>query len=61
VLAGFSIRAKGWHWNAWIMLWLSGPMFLTMFFFYPENSAVNTLLRRAKRLRNLTGNLNLQS
>ena len=43
------------------MLWLSGPIFITMFFFYPETSSANILLRRAKRLRKLTGNPNLKS
>jgi DHA1 family multidrug resistance protein-like MFS transporter len=47
VLGGFSIAAENWHWNAWIMLWLSGPMFITMFFFYPKPSSANILLRRA--------------
>jgi DHA1 family multidrug resistance protein-like MFS transporter len=61
VLGGFSIAAENWHWNAWIMLWLSGPVFITMFFFYPEPSSANILLRRAKRLRKLTGNPNLKS
>lgn len=61
VLSGFAIVGKDWHWYAWIMLWLSGPTIITMFFIYPETSSANILLRRAKRLRKLTGNPNLQS
>ena len=41
------------------MLWLSGPVFLAMFFFLPETSADFILLQRAKRLRKLTGRTDL--
>lgn len=40
---------------------MSGPVFLLMFFTLPETSAANILLRRAKRLRKLTGNDKLRS
>jgi DHA1 family multidrug resistance protein-like MFS transporter len=43
------------------MLWLSGPAWLVMFFFLPETSSPNILLRRAKRLRALNGNQNLKA
>ena len=40
---------------------MSGPVFGLMFFFLPETSADNILLRRAQRLRHLTGNANMLS
>ncbi|KAK3634311.1 hypothetical protein LTR56_015345 [Elasticomyces elasticus] len=43
------------------MLWLSGPIWLLMLFLLPETSASNILLRRARRLRHLTGNAQLKS
>ncbi len=43
------------------MLWLSGGSLLFLIFFLPETSALNILVRRAKRLRKITGNENLKS
>ena len=40
---------------------MSGPVFLLMFALLPETSASNILLRRAVRLRKLTGNQALRS
>lgn len=40
---------------------MAGPVFGIMFFFLPETSANNILLRRAKRLRKLTGNPKIHS
>jgi DHA1 family multidrug resistance protein-like MFS transporter len=61
VIAGFSVGPMGWHWFAWEILWLSGPICLLMVFFLPETSADNILLRRARRLRKLTGKAALKS
>lgn len=40
---------------------MSGPVFILMFITFPETSAANILLRRARRLRKLTGNEMLKS
>ena len=40
---------------------MNGPIFVLMFLFLPETSAPNILLRRAQRLRKLTGNSMLKS
>ena len=40
---------------------MSGPIFLLMFIMMPETSGSNILLRRAKRLRALTGRTDLKS
>ncbi|OQO04671.1 hypothetical protein B0A48_09593 [Cryoendolithus antarcticus] len=56
LISGFSVMAEGWRWSLWEMLWLSGPVFIMMLLFLPETSQSNILLRRARRLRKLTGN-----
>lgn len=61
IISGFSVAAKNWRWSMWEMLWMNGPIFLSMFFLLPETSSANILLRRAQRLRKLTGNPNLKS
>jgi DHA1 family multidrug resistance protein-like MFS transporter len=43
------------------LLWLAAPIFVFLFFLLPETSADNILLRRAARLRALTGNPNFKS
>ncbi len=43
------------------MLWLSGPIFLVMFFSLPETSPETILLQRARRLRKLLNKSNLKS
>jgi DHA1 family multidrug resistance protein-like MFS transporter len=40
---------------------MSAPVFLAWFFFLPETSASNILLRRAARLRKVTGNERIRS
>jgi DHA1 family multidrug resistance protein-like MFS transporter len=61
IISGFSVAAKNWRWSMWEMLWLNGPIFLVLFFFLPETSSANILLRRAQRLRKITGDDNLKS
>ena len=59
IISGFSVPAENWRWSLWEILWLAGPTFILMFFFLPETSGPNLLLRRARRLRKLTGNHHL--
>lgn len=61
VLSGFSVAANGWRWSMWELLWMAAPCFIAMFFFLPETSKANILLRRAKRLRKVTNNNRLRS
>lgn len=61
LLSGFAVMNKNWRWSLWEILWMAGPMWLVMFFFMPETSAGTILLRRAQRLRKLTGDVNLKS
>jgi DHA1 family multidrug resistance protein-like MFS transporter len=61
VISGFSVPAETWRWSMWEILWLSGPVLILMILFLPETSSHNILLRRAQRLRKVTGDLQLQS
>ncbi|TVY86920.1 Benomyl/methotrexate resistance protein, partial [Lachnellula willkommii] len=61
LISGFAVTAKGWRWSLWEILWAAGPIFLVMFMLLPETSTPNLLLRRAQRLRKLTGNARLQA
>jgi DHA1 family multidrug resistance protein-like MFS transporter len=61
LLSGFAVTAKGWRWSLWEILWAAGPIFLAMFLCLPETSTPNILLRRAARLRKLTGDNRLKS
>ncbi|EXJ62770.1 hypothetical protein A1O7_03209 [Cladophialophora yegresii CBS 114405] len=61
IISGFSVPATNWHWSLWEILWLAGPVYISLLFLLPETSSANILLRRAARLRKLTGNTNLKS
>jgi DHA1 family multidrug resistance protein-like MFS transporter len=61
IISGFSVAAKNWRWSMWEMLWMNGPVFLSLFFLLPETSSANILLRRAARLRKLTGDDRLKA
>jgi MFS transporter, DHA1 family, multidrug resistance protein len=61
ILSGFSVPTKNWHWSLWEILWIARPIFIILMLFLPETSSSNILLRRAARLRKLTGNPDLRS
>ncbi|KAF8863389.1 MFS general substrate transporter [Acephala macrosclerotiorum] len=61
VIGGFSVQKENWRWTQWEMLWLSGPVFLLMFFSLPETSPATILLQRARRLRKSLEKSNLKS
>ncbi|RMZ89128.1 hypothetical protein DV736_g3649, partial [Chaetothyriales sp. CBS 134916] len=61
IISGFSVPRTNWHWSLWEIVWLAAPVYVSLLFLLPETSASNILLRRAKRLRKLTGNAQLQS
>ncbi|KAL5336907.1 MFS general substrate transporter [Aspergillus crustosus] len=61
IVAGYSVPAKDWHWSQWELLWLSGPILILLFLCLPETSSDTILLRRAVRLRKVTGLVNLRS
>ncbi|ORY82557.1 major facilitator superfamily domain-containing protein [Protomyces lactucae-debilis] len=62
MIGGFIVDwGTSWRWTIWELLWLSGFGLAVLFFFLPETSGDCILLWKAKRLRKLTGNNNLQS
>ena len=61
LIGSFAVQAMGWRWTIWELVWINGPMLLFVFCFLPETSASNILYRRAKRLRQTTGNTSLRS
>ena len=61
LFSGFAVTAKGWRWSLWEILWIAGPVFVLMFLLVPETSTPNILLRRANRLRAMTGDSRLRS
>ena len=61
LLSGYAVMFKGWRWSLWEILWAAAPIFLVMFALLPETSTPNILLRRARRLRKLTGDNRLMA
>ncbi|PWY79529.1 MFS general substrate transporter [Aspergillus sclerotioniger CBS 115572] len=61
VISGFSVPVEGWRWSLWETVWMSSPILVVMFFFLPETFPDAILLRRAQRLRRVTGNNKLLS
>ncbi|KAL3496417.1 hypothetical protein BJX62DRAFT_232523 [Aspergillus germanicus] len=54
LLSGLSVLVLGWRWSIYESMWASSLVLLLMFFFLPETSALNILLRRAQCLRKVT-------
>ncbi|KAH7146972.1 major facilitator superfamily domain-containing protein [Dactylonectria estremocensis] len=61
LLSGFAVPAKNWRWSLYESIWASAPVLIALFIFMPETSSPNILLRRAQRLRKLTGSQKLMS
>lgn len=57
-VADYDVR---WRWAMWEILWMGAPILVLMVVCLPETSADNILLRRARRLRRVTGNSNISS
>ncbi|KAJ5605316.1 cycloheximide resistance protein [Penicillium lagena] len=61
LIGGFAAQAKGWRWPMWEIVWMASIALLFLLTLMPETSPSNILLRRARRLRKLTGESRLQS
>lgn len=61
LLSGFAVTAEGWRWSLWEIFWAACPTLILMFALLPETHTPNILLRRAARLRKLTGDVRLVS
>jgi DHA1 family multidrug resistance protein-like MFS transporter len=60
-MGGYAAQLTGWRTPLYILLGLSTFCLVVLFFLFPETSADSILLRRAQRLRKLTGNTHLRS
>lgn len=58
---GFAAQAKGWRWPIYELIWISGFSLAFLSLLLPETLEANILLKRAQRLRKLTGNPELRS
>ncbi|GAA6031821.1 hypothetical protein JCM8097_002007 [Rhodosporidiobolus ruineniae] len=56
VIGGFAAQGMNWRWPFLELLWISAFAFVVLFFLFPETYEDTILLRRAQRLRKLTGN-----
>jgi DHA1 family multidrug resistance protein-like MFS transporter len=61
IIGGFMAPTKGWRWTIWVITWLCSLVLILLFFLLPETSSANILYRRAKRLREATGDDSLRS
>lgn len=61
VVGGFAATAKGWRWPIWELCWISGFSTVVLAIFLPETLPDTILLKRARRLRKLTGDQSLRS
>jgi DHA1 family multidrug resistance protein-like MFS transporter len=61
LMAGFAVTAENWRWSLWEIVWMAAPMLIALLILMPETSTPNILLRRAQRLRKLTGDSRLQA
>lgn len=61
VIGGFLTEAMGWRWDFWVIAMVSGAITVGMGFLMKESYAPVILERKAKRLREETGNQNLRS
>lgn len=53
---GFAAQANGWRWPIYELLWISAFALIVLSLLLPETLGSTILLRRAERLRRLTGN-----
>ncbi|EMC99057.1 hypothetical protein BAUCODRAFT_120350 [Baudoinia panamericana UAMH 10762] len=61
VMSVFAIEERTWRWSMYETLIISGVTFILMFFLLPETNPETILLRRAQRLRRITGRDDLLS
>ncbi|KAJ7660023.1 major facilitator superfamily domain-containing protein [Mycena rosella] len=61
VIGGFAAQAKTWRWPMMELLWITSFAVVFLSLFLPETYEPTILLRRAQRLRKLTGNPELRT
>ncbi|KAF2791144.1 MFS general substrate transporter [Melanomma pulvis-pyrius CBS 109.77] len=60
-MSSFAVQRLGWRFSAWELLIIAGPIYLLLICCLPETSGSTILHYRTKRLRELTGNMDLIS
>ncbi|KAJ7173449.1 major facilitator superfamily domain-containing protein [Mycena filopes] len=61
VIGGFAAQAESWRWPIWELLWIGAFSLIFLCCLLPETNGPTILLRRARRLRALTGNPELKT
>ncbi|KAI1202124.1 major facilitator superfamily domain-containing protein [Nemania serpens] len=61
LIGGFIAPVKGWRWTIWVFTFLNAFGVIMIFFLMPETNPANILYRRARRLREATGEHKLRS
>lgn len=61
VIGGFAAQAKGWRWPQYELIWMASFAFVFLSLLLPETYGPTILLKRARRLRQLTGNEQLRT
>ncbi|KAK7036777.1 hypothetical protein VNI00_011443 [Paramarasmius palmivorus] len=61
VIGGFAAQAKDWRWPTYELMWISAFAIVFLSLLLPETYEATILLKRARRLRKLTGNNQLRS
>ncbi|KAK7031717.1 MFS general substrate transporter [Favolaschia claudopus] len=61
VIGGFAAQAKSWRWPILELIWISGFSLVFLALLLPETNGPTILVRRAERLRALTGNPQLRT
>ncbi|KAJ7232962.1 major facilitator superfamily domain-containing protein [Mycena haematopus] len=61
VIGGFAAQAEGWRWPMMELLWITSFAVVFLSLLLPETYGPTVLLRRAHRLRKLTGNPELRT
>jgi DHA1 family multidrug resistance protein-like MFS transporter len=61
LLSGLAVTQSTWRWSMYELLILTGFTYILLFFCLPETNPETILLRRAQRLRKLTGDSKLRS
>ncbi|KAJ4477482.1 major facilitator superfamily domain-containing protein [Lentinula aciculospora] len=61
IVGGFAAQANGWRWPQYELIWLSAVSFVVLMLLLPETYEPTILLKRAQRLRKMTGNQQLVS
>ncbi|KAL2312290.1 Transporter mfs1 [Schizosaccharomyces pombe] len=61
LLGAAMVVAKSWRWQFWLLMMISALVLVIITFFMPETSEWHLLYKRAKRLRELTGNPNYKT